>query len=82
MTNTTVGAAEAAPKSLVARFVGIVTSPRETFRSVAAHPKWFGMLAITTLIIAACSAAPMFTEAGRKRPWTSRSARCSRSACR
>lgn len=66
MTNTTVGAAEAAPKSLVARFVGIVMSPRETFRSVAAHPKWFGMLAITTLIIAACSAAPMFTEAGRE----------------
>ena len=39
-----------APKSLVARFIGVLTSPRDTFMSVAAHPKWFGMLAVTTLI--------------------------------
>src|SRR5436190_21099571 len=34
-----------APKNLVARFIGALTAPRETFASIAAHPKWFGMLA-------------------------------------
>jgi hypothetical protein len=58
--------AEAAPKSLPARFIGIITSPKETFRSVVAHPRWFGMLAVTTVIVALCMAAPMFTEAGRE----------------
>jgi hypothetical protein len=54
------------PKSLVARFIGILTSPRDTFMSVAAHPKWFGMLAVTTLIVALFSALPLMTEAGRQ----------------
>jgi len=66
MTTTTVGAADAAPKNLAARFLGIITAPRETFRSVAAHPKWLGIFVVTTLIIAACSAAPLFTDAGRQ----------------
>jgi hypothetical protein len=58
--------AEAAPTNIVSRFTGIITSPKETFRSVVAHPHWFGMLALTTVIIAICSAGPMFTEAGRE----------------
>ena len=67
MPSTSVGvAAEAAPKSFVGRFFGIITSPKETFRSVVAHPRWFGMLAVTTLIVALGSAAPMFTEAGKE----------------
>ena len=67
MPNTHTGvAAEAAPKSFVARFFGIITSPKETFRSVVSHPRWFGMLAVTTLLVAICSSAPMFTEAGRE----------------
>jgi hypothetical protein len=59
-------AAEAAPKNLVVRFLGIITSPKDTFRAVVAHPRWFGMMAVTTLIVAFCSAAPMFTEAGKE----------------
>ncbi len=79
MPNTSVGvAAEAAPKSFVGRFFGIITSPKETFRSVVAHPRWFGMLAVITFIVALCSAAPMFTEAGKEAGSTNRSARCSR----
>lgn len=49
---------------LVARFIGVLTSPRETFRSIVAHPKWFGMLAVTTLIVAVFTVLPMTTEAG------------------
>jgi Yip1 domain len=52
--------------SLPARFVGIVTSPRETFQAVVAHPRWFGMLAVVTLVMALLAALPMTTEAGKE----------------
>jgi hypothetical protein len=55
-----------APKSLLARAIGVFTSPRDTFGSVAASPKWFGMLALTTVIVAIFAALPMTTEAGRQ----------------
>jgi len=67
MTNTAAAAGVSpAPKSLVARFIGVITSPRETFISIVAWPKWLGMLALTTVIIAFFSALPMTTEAGRQ----------------
>jgi hypothetical protein len=50
----------------VARFIGVITAPRETFASVAAHPKWFGMLALTAVIVAIFTALPLMTEAGRQ----------------
>lgn len=65
-TPLTASASAPAPKSLIARFIGILTSPRDTFGSVAAHPKWFGMLAVTTLIVALFSALPLTNEAGRQ----------------
>jgi hypothetical protein len=55
-----------APKNLIARFIGVLTSPRDTFLSVAAAPAWFGMLAVTVVIIALFTALPMTTEAGRQ----------------
>jgi hypothetical protein len=55
-----------APKSLAARFVGVFTSPAETFRSVAAEPKWFGILAVTAVLMALFTALPLATEAGRQ----------------
>src|SRR5436190_2710515 len=55
-----------APKSLAARFIGILTAPRETFASVAASPKWLGMLALTAVIVAIFTALPLTTEAGRQ----------------
>lgn len=66
--NTTAAAAGSvpAPKNLLARVIGIITSPRDTFASVVAQPRWFGMLALTTVIIAIFSALPMTTEAGRQ----------------
>ncbi len=61
-----VPASAPAPKSLPARVIGVITSPRETFASVAAAPKWLGMLALTAIIVAAFTALPMTTEAGRQ----------------
>ena len=47
MANTSVQAgAVPAPKGLIARAIGIITSPRATYEAVVAHPKWFGMLAL------------------------------------
>src|SRR5512141_1422701 len=67
MANTTVETgAVPAPKSLLARFVGIITSPKATFEAVVAHPRWLGMLVLTTLIMAVCTTLPMTTEAGRE----------------
>jgi len=63
--STPAGAAPA-PKSLVARFVGVLTSPQETFRSVAAHPKWFGMLAATIVLIIFFAILPTTTEEGKQ----------------
>ncbi len=67
MANTTVetGAAPA-PQGLLARFVGMITSPQATFQSAVAHPRWLGMLVLTTLISAVCTTLPMTTEAGRE----------------
>jgi hypothetical protein len=67
MTQTTVPpGAQAAPLSLPARVVGIITSPQDTYRSVVAHPKWLGVLVLTTVVAAVCSALPMTTEAGKE----------------
>jgi hypothetical protein len=67
MTTPPIAAGSApAPKSLVARFIGVITAPRDTFASVAAHPKWFGMLALTAVIVALFTALPLTTETGRQ----------------
>jgi hypothetical protein len=52
--------------NVVSRFIGVITSPKATFQAVAAHPRWFGMLALITVIVAICVALPMTTEAGRQ----------------
>jgi hypothetical protein len=66
MSNTLAPTAAASPKGLFARFLGIITSPKETFQSVVAHPKWFGMLALTTILVIAGTVLPMTTEEGRQ----------------
>jgi hypothetical protein len=67
-TSTEIGATSASPPplSLVSRFIGIVTSPKATFEAVVAHPRWLGMLALTTLIIAIGVSLPLTTEGGQQ----------------
>ncbi len=66
--NSTATAAGAtpAPKGLLARFVGIITAPKDTFASIVPVPKWLGILALTTVIVALFTALPLTTEAGRQ----------------
>jgi hypothetical protein len=65
MTSVSEPGASSAPMSLFARFLGIITAPKATFQNVVAHPRWFVMLLLTTAIVVACTAGPMFTESGR-----------------
>jgi hypothetical protein len=55
-----------APMSLAGRFVGVLTSPSATFASIAAHPKWFGILAVNTLLVIFFTVLPMTTEEGKQ----------------
>jgi hypothetical protein len=55
-----------APKNLLARIIGVMTSPKATFQSIVASPKWLGVLACTTLAAAIFTALPLTTEAGRQ----------------
>lgn len=50
------------PPGLGARFLGIVTSPRETFARVAADPRWIGMLALGVGVVAGLSSALLSTD--------------------
>src|SRR5436190_2022952 len=66
MTNTPVAVtAEAPPRSLLGRFFGIITSPQATFRSVVAHPKVFGMLALICLGMALLVGGFLNTKTGQ-----------------
>src|SRR5690349_9427700 len=55
-----------APKNLLARFIGIIVSPKETFQAVAAAPKVLGILLLTCTLAAVFTALPMTTEAGKQ----------------
>jgi hypothetical protein len=67
MVNTAVqpGAASA-PMSLIARAIGIITSPRATYASVVAHPKWFGMLALTAAGLGLLIGGFLLTKVGQE----------------
>jgi hypothetical protein len=52
--------------NVFSRFIGIITSPRATFASVVAQPKWLGMYLLTVTIMAFGAALPMTTDAGKQ----------------
>lgn len=57
---------KSAPAGLLTRAVGVLVSPRPTFEGVVAHPRWFGILALTISITAALGAWLVNTEVGRQ----------------
>ncbi len=54
------------PKSLPARIVGVIFSPRATYAAVAARPQWLGVLAFVAVLSAAGAFAFMSTEVGQQ----------------
>jgi hypothetical protein len=57
--------AEGPGLSLPARVWGILTSPRETFVDVTAHPRWFGMAAVVLVVTAVCTGWFFSTQVGQ-----------------
>jgi hypothetical protein len=51
---------------LLARAIGIVTSPTETFRRVVETPRAVGILFFVAAILAVAVGAPQFTETGKQ----------------
>jgi Yip1 domain len=55
-----------APLPLLSRVIGVITSPGDTFKAVVTHPKWLGVLVLTTVLGAVFAALPMTTEGGQQ----------------
>jgi hypothetical protein len=51
---------------LLSRIVGVFFSPRATYAEVAARPRWFGALAVSTIVIAAGFYVLLSTEVGQR----------------
>jgi len=65
-TAATVPATPEAPKGLLSRIVGVFFSPRATYADVAARPRWFGVLAISSVVIAGGFYFLLSSESGQK----------------
>ena len=56
----------AADRNLAARLVGVVFSPGDTFRGIAAHPRWLGAMAVVIAIVAGANFVLLSTEIGQQ----------------
>lgn len=55
-----------ADAGLLARVVGVILSPRETFAGIVRKPKWLGMLLLLIVVSAGLNFAFMSTEVGQQ----------------
>ncbi len=55
----------APPLSFVQRVIGVVISPGETMARIAAAPRWFDVMALTTVLVAAGFALFLSSEIGK-----------------
>ena len=66
MTNSSTEAGAAtAPMGLLSRFFGVITSPKATFQSIVAHPRWFGMLLLTCAAVSILVGGFLMTKVGQ-----------------
>ena len=56
----------ARPMGLLARAIGVITSPRATFESIVAHPRPIGILFIVAIVVGLAAGLPQMTESGRQ----------------
>jgi hypothetical protein len=55
-----------APQGLLARAIGVIFAPRKTYGGIALHPRVFGALATTVVIIVAGTSLFVSSEVGRQ----------------
>jgi hypothetical protein len=53
-------------RSLAARLVGVIFSPRPTYEAVAAHPRSFGVLAVAILVMMLTQGVFLSTDVGKR----------------
>lgn len=66
MTETTSASPAARQPGLVARLIGVLFSPRETFAAVVARPRWLGAIAVALVIIGAAQFTLLSTDVGKQ----------------
>ncbi len=66
MSDTMISPAAVPRLGLLARIVGVIFSPRETFAAVAARPTWFGALGVALLVMGASQFALLSTDVGKE----------------
>jgi hypothetical protein len=66
MTDTMTSPTAAPRLGLLARIIGVIFSPRETFAAVAARPTWFGALGVALLVMGASQFALLSTDVGKE----------------
>ncbi len=66
MSDTTSQPETVSPLSLGARFVGVLTSPRQTLAAVAAHPRWLLMALVVIVLISGAQLWFQSTEVGKQ----------------
>jgi hypothetical protein len=66
MTDTMTSPTAAPRLGLLARIIGVVFSPRETFAAVVARPTWFGVLAIALVVMAVSQFVLLSTDVGKE----------------
>jgi len=53
-------------RGLLARTIGMVTAPTDTFRAVVSSPRPFGVLLLACVVLVLATAGPQFTARGRQ----------------
>ncbi len=57
--------ADARPKNLLARLIGVIMSPRATYADVAAHPRALGVVLVVIMVSVSTLGVFMSTDVGR-----------------
>jgi len=65
-TTASASAATPAPKSLAARVIGILMSPRETYAQVTIRPRWLGVFLLVILVGGLAGAIFSATQVGQR----------------
>src|SRR5215208_3285480 len=68
MTETTTAPQRSSDSSpgLLARLIGVIFSPRDTYAAVSSRPRALGALLAVGLVVVACQSVFMSTEVGRE----------------
>lgn len=64
-TADTSGSGTTASTGLMARAIGVIVSPRETYADIAAHPRVLGAFLLVLLVVVGASTAFLFTQVGK-----------------